>query len=98
MKRISDPNSIEGEMEVLLIENGITWDSAFPPGVETCCKEIIGFDNAADWEPSEKDLSSRRDYRSHAVFSIDPPTARDLDDALHCVQLKDSNFEVGRIE
>lgn len=95
MKRISDPDSIKGEMEVLLIENGITWDSLFPPGVEQSCKEIIGFDNAADWEPSEKDLSSRRNYQGHAVFSIDPPTARDLDDALHCVKLDDGNFEVG---
>lgn len=37
----------------------------------------------------------RRDYREHTVFTIDPETARDLDDALHVVKNEDGTFEVG---
>jgi DIS3-like exonuclease 2 len=29
------------------------------------------------------------------VFTIDPATARDLDDALHCIKLSDDLYEVG---
>lgn len=37
----------------------------------------------------------RKDLRDHRVFTIDPETARDLDDALHVKKLDDGNFEVG---
>lgn len=33
--------------------------------------------------------------RKHCIFSIDPPTAKDLDDALSCVLLPNGNFEIG---
>ena len=34
----------------------------------------------------------RRDYRSSCVFTIDPATARDLDDALSCEDLGDGKI------
>uniref|UniRef100_A0AAQ5Y5J4 DIS3-like exonuclease 2 n=1 Tax=Amphiprion ocellaris TaxID=80972 RepID=A0AAQ5Y5J4_AMPOC len=34
-------------------------------------------------------------FRTECIFTIDPATARDLDDALSCKQLPDGNFEVG---
>jgi exoribonuclease R len=37
----------------------------------------------------------RRDFRTETVFTIDPATARDLDDALHIRQLDDGDWEVG---
>jgi protein SSD1 len=37
----------------------------------------------------------RRDFREHRVFTIDPETAKDLDDALHIVKNDDGTFEVG---
>lgn len=33
--------------------------------------------------------------RKHCIFSIDPPTAKDLDDALSCVLLPNGNYEIG---
>jgi len=42
-----------------------------------------------------EDLQMRRDLRHIAICSIDPKTARDLDDALHCFQLPNGNWEVG---
>lgn len=37
----------------------------------------------------------RRDFRKQQVFTIDPETARDLDDALHIIANDDGTFEVG---
>jgi exoribonuclease R len=34
-------------------------------------------------------------YRKHCIFSIDPPTAKDLDDALSCILLPGGTYEVG---
>ncbi|KAL5233445.1 hypothetical protein ACI65C_000855 [Semiaphis heraclei] len=43
----------------------------------------------------EEELKHRKDFRKHCIFSIDPPTAKDLDDALSCVPLPNGNFEIG---
>jgi exoribonuclease R len=48
-----------------------------------------------EWFVPPEELAVRRDLRQLRICSIDPPTARDLDDALHCVELPDGNFEVG---
>jgi VacB/RNase II family 3'-5' exoribonuclease len=37
----------------------------------------------------------RRDYRTERIFTIDPTTAKDLDDALHVKQLPDGRVEIG---
>ena len=37
----------------------------------------------------------RRDYRGERVFTIDPTTAKDLDDALHIKLLPDGKVEIG---
>lgn len=44
---------------------------------------------------SEEEIARRRDLRSEVVFTIDPDTARDMDDAIHCKTLEDGNIEVG---
>ena len=35
------------------------------------------------------------DLRSTRIFTIDPPTARDLDDALHIKRINGNTFEIG---
>ena len=50
---------------------------------------------APGWAVSAADLAGRRDLRSDRVFSIDPPTARDLDDALSVERLPDGSLRVG---
>ena len=47
------------------------------------------------WGPSEADLAGRRDLRPWRIFSIDPPTARDLDDALSVERLAPGRLRVG---
>ncbi|EDV95700.1 DIS3-like exonuclease 2 [Drosophila grimshawi] len=43
----------------------------------------------------EKDLVNRRDMRKQCVFTIDPLTARDLDDALSIEQLDENKYQIG---
>lgn len=43
----------------------------------------------------QSELDKRLDLRKERIFSIDPPTARDLDDALSCKELEDGTFEIG---
>lgn len=44
--------------------------------------------------PAEE-FAYRQDLRKKCIFSIDPETARDLDDALSCEVLENGNLEVG---
>lgn len=39
------------------------------------------------WRIPEEEFEKRRDFRQECVFTIDPVTARDLDDALHVIDL-----------
>ena len=47
-----------------------------------------------NWVPGNDDLVDRADYRSKLVFTIDPETAKDLDDAIH-VETHDDYIELG---
>ncbi|UZJ56157.1 hypothetical protein CBS101457_005477 [Exobasidium rhododendri] len=47
------------------------------------------------WSIPEREYETRRDFRSSRVFSIDPPTAKDLDDALSVTKLDGGLFEIG---
>ncbi|GBF88688.1 DIS3-like exonuclease [Raphidocelis subcapitata] len=49
--------------------------------------EVLACLPAAPWRVAGRDLEERRDMRSWRIFSIDPITARDLDDALSIEQL-----------
>ena len=46
-------------------------------------------------EISEKEISSRRDFRQIPTFTIDPADAKDFDDALSLRKLENGNWEVG---
>lgn len=61
---------------------------------EPFSNEVLKFlpkftDLKADW------LEGREDLRKECIFTIDPLTARDLDDAVSCKTLPDGNLEVG---
>ncbi len=43
----------------------------------------------------DNEMSNREDLRHLDIFSIDPATARDLDDALHVKKLREGVYEVG---
>ena len=47
------------------------------------------------WSIPLEEVAKRRDYRQTCIFTIDPLTAKDLDDALHITPLPDGTFEIG---
>ncbi len=83
---LGEPGANETEMHAILAEYGLPY--RFAPEVE----------NAADKIPEEitdKDLKGRKDFRKTLTFTIDPTDAKDFDDALSLVKLKNGNYEVG---
>ena len=54
-----------------------------------------GDDPRTGWTIPPEEIAKRRDLRKHRIFSIDPTTAKDLDDALHITQLPDGRIELG---
>lgn len=77
----------EVETKVLLHEYKIPFE-AFSAKVMACLPE-------EDYEINMDDAAGRRDLRHLPVVSIDPPGCKDIDDALHCIELPDGNLEIG---
>ncbi|KAJ3033238.1 hypothetical protein HDV00_006560 [Rhizophlyctis rosea] len=84
---IGQMGEIPIETEALLCDAGIDWDD-FPEEVLECLPET-------PWIIPDEEIAKRRDLRDEQIFSIDPPTAKDLDDAVSCKPLGDGTFEVG---
>lgn len=77
----------ETETKAILIEHDIPHQS-FPQAVLECLPSL-------PWIITDKDIKSRTDLRNLEICSIDPPGCTDIDDALHCHQLSNGNYEVG---
>ncbi|XP_028393112.1 DIS3-like exonuclease 2 [Dendronephthya gigantea] len=87
-RSLGEAGEIEPETDSLLLINDID-SSPFSQEVLDCLPKDL------PWKIPEKELESRRDFRDVCVFTIDPATARDLDDALHCTKFDDGTFEIG---
>ncbi|KAG0204665.1 hypothetical protein BGX28_003453 [Mortierella sp. GBA30] len=86
-RELGDIGNIEIETEALLADNNVA-TTAFGEKVEKCLPDL-------PWSIPEKELSRRRDLRKDCIFTIDPATAKDLDDAVSCTRLSDGNYEIG---
>ncbi|KAG0260209.1 hypothetical protein BG011_002086 [Mortierella polycephala] len=86
-RELGDIGNIDIETEALLADNNVI-TGAFGEKVEKCLPEL-------PWTIPEKDLQNRRDLRQSCTFTIDPATAKDLDDAVSCIQLEDGTYEIG---
>lgn len=53
------------------------------------CLESLPISSAEEWNIPASEFEYRRDFRDEIVFTIDPKTARDLDDALHTKHIDD---------
>ncbi|CAH8463656.1 unnamed protein product [Schistosoma intercalatum] len=84
---------IQDETDRILVGAGFIWgvEAAFqfPDIVTESVRKSVDDVNAI----REKDFIFRKDFRKYCVFTIDPSTARDLDDALHIRQLEPSEIE-----
>ncbi|CAG2256351.1 DIS3L2 [Mytilus edulis] len=75
------------ETEGILREHGVDF-SEFT-------EEMLGSLPTANWQIPDDEIIKRRDFRRQCVFTIDPASARDLDDALSCEKLDDGTYNVG---
>ncbi|XP_053167468.1 DIS3-like exonuclease 2 isoform X2 [Hemicordylus capensis] len=85
---LGQAGEIEPETEGILTEYGVDF-SDFSPEALQCLPQSL------PWIIPPAEFAKRRDLREECIFTIDPSTAKDLDDALSCKLLPDGNFEVG---
>ncbi|KAK0576813.1 hypothetical protein LWI29_023672 [Acer saccharum] len=78
---------VEPQINAILFENAIHC-SEFSPESISCLPHV-------PWEVPSEEFFSRRDIRNLCIFTIDPPTATDLDDALSIERLSDGIFRIG---
>jgi len=93
VRSLGELESKGAETEALLLE----WDVQFRPFPKTVldCLPAEGHDWKVPASIEDPGWRGRRDLRDKIVCSIDPPGAKDLDDALHAKKLPNGNFEVG---
>ena len=48
-----------------------------------------------NWRPDAAEIAKRWDLRHLEVCSVDPPGCKDIDDALHCIELPNGNYQAG---
>ena len=87
VKSIGVNGDINSETEALLIENDIDY-SEFDKNVNNCLPKL-------PWSIPEQEFKLRRDLRDSCVFTIDPESAKDMDDALHIKKINNDLYEVG---
>lgn len=80
-------SDVEAQIAAILFENAID-PSESSSEVLSCLPHI-------PWKVPVEELQKRRDLRNLCVFTIDPATATDLDDALSVERLSDGVFRVG---
>ncbi|KAG9046712.1 hypothetical protein FS837_003821 [Tulasnella sp. UAMH 9824] len=80
-----------GEVEVET--SALLKDCNFP--TEDFTENVIKCVPPVPWAIPEREFETRRDLRDECIFTIDPSSAKDLDDALSIKRKEDGNFEVG---
>lgn len=77
------------EMKAIVLEHG--FDTSFPADVEKNAKEIEN----KKTEILKTEEGKRKDFRDVATMTIDPPDAKDFDDAISLKELDNGNLEIG---
>jgi exoribonuclease R len=93
IKNMGPSGDMEVELRVLLQDNNIDWEDSFAPEVLACLPRIPPL--PARWEIPAEEITNRKDLRKERIFTIDPATAKDMDDAVSCKRLPDGTYLVG---
>jgi len=99
VEQFGHTGNIEDETAALLMEFGVD-HGEFPTHVLEASHDVVAsgqYVNGTEsgWRPTEDMYEGRRDYRKQRIFTIDPTTAKDLDDALHVTDLGNGQVEIG---
>jgi len=88
-RSLGHSSDIAVRTEGLLLENNIDYGEFSPEALANLP------DNYHTWTIPHQELKRRRDFRNDCVFTIDPLTARDLDDALSVTLEENGLYRVG---
>jgi VacB/RNase II family 3'-5' exoribonuclease len=88
-ENIGRAGELEVELEAILRTHGVD-QSDFPPDI------LSSLPDPGIWRISEQEVAKRRDLRNTRIFTIDPPTARDMDDAISCI-LEPGSDEIAEV-
>jgi DIS3-like exonuclease 2 len=86
-RSLGQGGQIEAQLKAILFEHGVD-SAAFSQESLDCLPKI-------PWKISPREIKRRVDLRGQRIFSIDPPTAKDLDDALSFECLENGVVRVG---
>lgn len=86
IEQLGIDNELKVQNKALILENLI--DIAEIP-------EVALADIQADETVISNEMESREDLRKECIFTIDPITAKDLDDAMSLKKLRNGNYEIG---
>jgi VacB/RNase II family 3'-5' exoribonuclease len=92
VKVIGQLGELRSEVAALLIRYRILHTQDFPAPAMECLEEFQSWNESSVLEDNTVE---RLDLRSHRIFSIDPLTARDLDDALSITKIGDGRYKCG---
>jgi exosome complex exonuclease DIS3/RRP44 len=87
VKCLGEIGNKETENEVLLLEHDVP-NYPFPQGVLDCLPSV-------PWSISDSEKEKRLDLSDLHICSVDPPGCTDIDDALHCIELPNGNYQCG---
>ncbi|XP_076626997.1 DIS3-like exonuclease 2 [Colletes latitarsis] len=87
LKIIGTVGDISTESCAILLEHDLD--------VTPYSQEVVKGLPDSDYVLTENDIKDREDWRDKCVFTIDPDTATDLDDAVSCKLLDNNNYEIG---
>jgi DIS3-like exonuclease 2 len=87
VKSLGQGGEIEPQLKAILFEN-----NAHPPDFP---QESLDCLPKTPWKIPASEMKKRVDLRRCRIFSIDPPTARDLDDALSIEKLRNGVVRIG---
>ncbi|KAK2159602.1 hypothetical protein LSH36_150g04005 [Paralvinella palmiformis] len=87
VRKLGNIGDKDTENEVLLLEHDVP-HSSFSGAVLKCLPSL-------PWIITDDDLTHRVDVRHLPICSVDPPGCTDIDDALHCIELSNGNYQVG---
>ena len=85
---LGKPGQLETDVQALLLAENVNDDDLFDDDILACLP-------ATPWTIPQDEYAVRRDLRDARIFSIDPETAKDLDDALSIEPLDNGVYQVG---
>lgn len=94
---IGNVGDLKAEVSALLLRYKITHTDSFSDDVLDCLKHFeTGMDKSSkEWAIPDEEINKRLDLRNTRIFTIDPTTAKDLDDALSVTKLPNGRFKIG---